>query len=177
MPMTGGLLGYINYHNFSVPTDWQGAAGAATTGDWGWVGGFDEFEIVLMAGAGTASQDVTVSVLQATTAAGAGSKALNVPTPWTRESVAADLSAVGVWIAGTGTVSTNTYTDLTNAESSFIWVFQFQASDLDADGGFDFVNCTVPDVGGNAKIGVVFMVGQCRFKGRPTALLSTIAAP
>ena len=67
------------------------------------------------------------------------------------------LTATATWTHVTQTAS-ETYTDATSAEDAAIWVVEFDASDLDSDGGFDCVSMNCSDVGSNAQLGCALYI-------------------
>ena len=143
----------VDVHTFFPPIDLQGASGAHIDGDWLAVHKGHRFSILFSKGAGTAGQDPTLTVQQATTSSGTSAKALNFTEIWVKQPTgASDLTAVTGWTLVTQSAA-NTYTEATSAETAAMWRIEFSSSDLDGDGGFDFVNATVADVGGNAQIG------------------------
>lgn len=160
--MTGKLLENLNIGSLIAPVD---LSGGANTGDWINVKNYQEFAIVVFKAAGTAGDDPTLTVLQATAAAGTGSKALDFTTIYTKQDTA--LTSVGTWTKVTQAAD-NTYTDATSAEDQAIWVVHFKTSELDAANDFDFVSCSIADVGTNAQLGCVFIVlGEPRYAEAP----------
>lgn len=156
MRKSGHFLEHNDIGAFFVPIDMQGASGGHITSDWLRMRGH-HVTIVLFKNNGTASDDPTITILQASDAAGTGSKALNFTTIYRKEEVAANLLTTGTWTKTTQAAA-NTYTNLTSAESSLFWVIDIDGSDFDADGGFYFIKATVADVGGNAQLGCCFAI-------------------
>ena len=130
---------------------------AANNGDWVSFKQYNHIAIVFVSGVGTAGDDPTLTVVQATSAAGAGGKALNFTDIMIKQA-ATSLAGTGSF-THTTQAAANTYTSATAAEQSLIWVVEFDASDLDSDNGFIFLRATVADVGGNAQPGYLFYVG------------------
>lgn len=125
-------------------------ATAANTGDWFSMKGFDRCTFIFFAGAGTAGDDPTITLQQATAVAGTSAKALNFTRIDTKQG--ADLTAVGAYTTVTQAAA-NTYTDATSAEVQKIWVVEVKGEDLDADNGFDCVQASISDIGANSQIG------------------------
>ena len=125
-------------------------ATAANPGDWISMKNFERLAIVFFGAAGTAGEDPTLTLEQATAVAGTGAKALT----FTRVDIkqGADLFAIGTFTTVTQAAA-NTYTNDTSAETQKIWVVEVKAEDLDADNGFDCVRATISDVGASAQIG------------------------
>lgn len=168
--MQGKLLENLNFGSLIAPVD---LSSGANTGDWINVKNYQEFAIVLFKGAGTAGDDPTLTVLQGTSAAGAGSKALNFTEVYHKQDTA--LTSVGTWTKVTQSAG-NTYTDATSAEDQAIWVVHFKTSELDAANDFDFVSCSVADVGTNAQLGCAFIVlGEPRYAQAPEDAATILA--
>lgn len=131
---------------------------AANTGDWVAARDFDKVAVVFISGVGTAGDDPTLTIQQATDNAGTGAKALNFATIY-RKQAATSLAAVTAWTKTTQTAA-NTYTNATAAEEPLIWWAEFAGDDLDVANGFDHIRATVADVGGNAQPGYLFYLGR-----------------
>lgn len=167
--MQGKLLENLNIGSLIVPVD---LSGGANTGDWINVKNYDDFAIVVFKGAGTAGDDPTLTVLQATAAGGTGSQALNFTKVYTKQGT---LTSVGQWTEVTQAAG-NTYTDATSAEVQAIWAVQFKTSELDVADGYDFVSCSIADVGTNAQVGCAFIIlGNPRYAEVPDDQPSIIA--
>ena len=143
-----------------LPVDLSVASGSVVTGDWINVSYCHRFAVLFHKNIGTAGDDPTLTIQQATDSAGTGAKALNFTKIYRRETATAGglktAAGLGQWTITTQTAA-NTYTNLTSAESELMWVVDFQDAMLDVDGGFKFVNATVADVGTNAQLGGVLM--------------------
>lgn len=148
-----------------VPIDLQAGA---NDGDWVSLKNYERLAIVFFKAAGTAGDDPTLTVQQASDVSGTGAKALN----FTRIDVkqGADLFAIGTFTTVTQTAA-NTYTEATSAEAQAIWVVDIKAEDLDVDNGFDCVRATVADVGSNAQLGCLLYIAYgARYSGAPSAI-------
>lgn len=130
-------------------------ATGANAGDWVSMKGYDRCTIIFLAGAGTAGQDPTLTLQQATAVAGTGAKNLN----FTRidKKQGADLAAVGTFTTVTQAAGTS-YTDDTSAEVQKLWVVEVKSDDLDVDNGFDCVQASVTDIGTNSQIGTLLYI-------------------
>jgi hypothetical protein len=131
------------------PVDMQTAA---NDGDWVSLKNYNHVAVVLFKAAGTAGDDPTLTLEQATGVAGTGAKALTFTTIHTKQGT---LTSVGTFTKVTQAAAA-TYTDATSAEVAAIWVVEFDAQDLDVEGGFDCIRARVADVGGNAQLGCLF---------------------
>lgn len=127
----------------------------ALTGDVISMKNFEKCTIVFLAGVGAASQDPTITVLQATSVAPSNAKALN----FTRIDVkqASALTSVGAYTTVTQSAG-NTYTSDTSGETQKLWVIEISAQDLDTDNSFDCVQVTMADPGTATHIGTCFAI-------------------
>ena len=152
---------------------------AANTGDWISMRQYDRLLILFASGVGTASDDPTITISQASDNAGTGSKALNIVTTpvqvWKKQA-ATSLAAVGQWSDASAGVTANAWTDLTSAEQDLLLAIEFKADQLDVDNGFDHVQASVDDIGSNAQPGVVLMIlGDPSHEKGVTGMLSALA--
>jgi hypothetical protein len=134
----------------------------ANNSDWVLLSRYRRLVILFIkAAAASGTEDPTITLLQATDNAGAGSKALNIPAgrSWTKTH--ADLTTVGQFTAGAP--STNTLTVAASAQKQAIWMIEIDAADLDVNGGFCAVQANVADVGTVAQLGtLVYLLGEPR---------------
>lgn len=139
-----------------VPVD---VAAAAMGGDWVSLKNYRHVSIVLSKAAGGAAENATVTIQQASDVAGTGVKALNFTTFYRKEG--ADLTTVGTFTKVTQ-ASGNTFT--ADGDSQGLYVLDFEADDLDADGGFDCVRLSIADVGVTAQLAcAVYLLTKPRF--------------
>ncbi len=139
-------------------------ATGANNGDFVCMKNYGRLAIVFLCGVGAASQDPTVTVLQAQSNGGS-TKALN----FTRVDVkqASALTAVGEFTEVTQAAG-NTYTEATAGEKQKLWVIDIKAEDLDVDGGYDWVQVTIADAGTNSQIGcVLYLLHEPRYQKNP----------
>jgi len=146
----------------------------ANTGDWVNCANAGHVVILFGSGVGTAGDDPTLTVLQASDNAATGSKALNVVTDpihvWKKQA-ATSLASTTVWSDASGDASTNAVTNATSAEQSALWVVEFDTDMLDVDNGFDHISCTVADVGCNAQPGfLLYFLTEMRYPDSPDTL-------
>lgn len=145
----------------------------ANNGDYVSLKNYNRCAVVFVSGVGTAGDDPTLTIQQASDVAGTGVKALNFTVIF-RKQAATNLTTTGVWTRTTQTAA-NTYTNATSAEESLIWVVDFQGSDLDVDNDFDCLRATVADVGANAQPGYIFyLLYDPKYPQRPADMLSAI---
>ncbi len=146
------MVGNLRLNDFAqivsaiVPVD---LATASNPGDYVTLKDYHRCAVVVQAAAGTAANDITVTMQQATDVSGTGAKALD----FTRVDVkqGADVQAIAQFTEVTQAAG-NTYTSDTNGEEELIYVFEFLAEDLDIDNDFDCLNVTVSQAGA-AKVG------------------------
>lgn len=170
----GLLLERMQIASVSLPIDLQGSSGSHITGDWINVSFGHRFAILVHKNIGTNGDDPTLTILQATDAAGAGSKSLTFTTIFRKESAVAgglkSAAAAGQWTRTTQAAA-NTYTHTDAAESELMWVVEFNTAMLDVDNGFKFVNATIADTGTNAQLGAVLLfVGDMRDASSPATM-------
>lgn len=147
-------------------------ATAANDGDWVSMKGYERCSIVFFKAAGTAGDDPTITLEQATAVAGTGAKNLvAIDKVYVKQDTA--LTTVGTFTVTTQTAAA-TYTDATSAEDQAIWVIDVQAEDLDRDNDFDCIRARVADVGTNAQIGcVLYLMWPARYgqQALPSAIV------
>jgi hypothetical protein len=127
-------------------------ATGANTGDWVSLKNYKRCAVVFVKGAGTGGQDPTLTFLQATTVAGAGSKNLTSVTRGDRKAATA-LTSVGTFTTVTQAAA-NTFT-ATDGAAQALWVVDIKAEDLDIDGGFDCMQVNIADPGTGTALGSV----------------------
>ena len=150
------------------PVDMQSGANA---GDWVSLKNYRKVAIVLFKGVGTAGDDPTLTLQQATAVAGTGAKDLTFTTIYKKQGT---LSAIGQWTKVTQTAATS-YTDATSAEAAAIWVVEVNAEDLDVANGFDCVQASVADVGSNAQLGaLLYLLSDPSAAAAPASMPSAI---
>jgi hypothetical protein len=116
--------------------------------------------IVFHKAAGSASEDPTLTVLQAVSVAPSSAKALNFTEVYTKQGT---LSSVGTWTKTTQAAG-NTYTNTTASENEAVWVIDIKAEDLDVDNGFDCVQVTIADAGSvNQLASLHFILHEPRY--------------
>lgn len=130
--------------------------------------------VVVFKGAGTAGDDPVISFQQAQDVAGTGAKNLSVIT--TVHKKQGTLTAVGTWTTVTQAAGASYSADGTSAEEEAVYVFQIEADQLDADGGFDCIRVRVADTGTNAQLGcALYLLYGLRHQVAPANLPNSIA--
>lgn len=135
-------------------------ATASNPGDWISMKTLERLVIIFFAAAGTAGDDPTITLEQATAVAGTSAKALNFTRIDRKQG--SDLLTIGTYTTTTQSAG-NTYTNDTSAEEQKIWIVEVKAEDLDVDNGFDCVRATISDVGSNAQLGAMLYIGAPRY--------------
>ena len=163
------LIEQVNIVQCFTPVDLQTAA---NTGDWVSLKHYTGVLIVVHAAVGTDNDDVDIVLEQATAVAGTGNKALNIVDVY--DKLGATTIPNGVWTRAADNDGNGTYTRTGSAENAYIAAIDIQTDQLDISGGYDCVQCTVLDVGGNAQLGsaLYFMYGP-RIEGTPDDAGST----
>jgi hypothetical protein len=149
------------------PVDMQTAA---NDGAWVTMKDWEHLTIVLFKAAGTAGDDPTLALQQATSLAGAGAKDLLIDRIYVKQGT---LPAVDRFTEVAISPPAASYTDLVSAEIAAIWVVELDAEQLDSDGGFSCVRARVADVGGNAQLGCLWYLGT---RGRRVGKVANVAS-
>jgi hypothetical protein len=145
----------------------------ARTGDVVCMKGYRRCLVVFHGAIGTAGDDPTITITQATDVAYSNPKALNFTEIYVKMD-ATHLTDVGQWTKVTQAAS-NTYTDATSAEQEKVWAIEFKAEDLDIKNDFDCIRAAIGDVGTNAQIGALFYIlGDPVNSVAPADMLSAI---
>lgn len=139
-------------------------ATGAQTGDWVSMSKYGRCAIVLLAGVGAASQDVTITIEQAATNGGSA-KALNFTRVDTKQASA--LTAVGQFTQNSQSAG-NTYTSDTSGETQKLWVIDIKAEDLDVANGYSWLRASLNDPGTNSQIGtILYLLHEPRYSDPP----------
>jgi len=120
-------------------------SGQANPGDYVSLKEYHHVALVFIKDAGTAAEDPTITVTQATAVDGTGAKALTFTDIYTKQA-ATNLTGLGVFTKTTQAAA-NTYTNGTLGEQAAVVVIEFDSDDLDVDSGFDVVGCSIADTG------------------------------
>lgn len=145
----------------------------ANNGDWINLKNAERAAVVFVSGVGTAGDDPTLTLQQATDVSGSGAKDFDFTTIYTKQA-ATNLAGTSAWTKVTQTAA-NTYTHADAAEQSAIWVVEIDPNELDVAGNFDCIRATVGDVGNNAQPGYLFYLVVPKIKGDPGNAPSYIA--
>jgi hypothetical protein len=129
-----------------VPVD---MSAGANNGDWINLRDWNHLTVIVFKAAGTAGDDPTLTLKQASDNSGTGAKALNFTEIWQKQGT---LTSVGTFTKNTQSAA-NTYVDTDSAENQGIYVLEIDADMLDVDNGFDHVQISIADVGTNAQLG------------------------
>jgi hypothetical protein len=122
----------------------------ANAGDWVSMKNYGRIVFIIAGAVGGAGEPIVPTIVQATAAAGTGSKALNF-TRYDRKMAATDLTGTGQFTKVTAAAG-NTIS-LTGDQAKLA-VIEINAEDLDTDNGFTFVSCTIADPGAS-QVGCV----------------------
>jgi len=144
-----------------IPDIVAGDANADLTGDWIAMRNYSRAYLVLIKPAGTAGDDLSIHLQQATAAAGTGAKDLTFSRLWYKAASATNtFSDVPLWTAVTLTTATADLdlvsvngVDLALDTVGAVVIVEVLATSLDVDGGFDFINNIIEgDDVGNALV-------------------------
>lgn len=153
-----------------VPLDLQ----TARDGDWVSLKNAQGVCIVFFKGAGTAGDDPTLTVEQATDVSGTSAKNLSVITAVHKKQ--GTLTSVGTWTTSSQSAAATYVGDGTSAEEQAVYVIEIESDQLDADNGFDCVRVRCSDVGTNAQLGcALYLLYGLRHQTAPANLPNSIA--
>ena len=152
----------------AIPHD---SMAAAVAGDFVSMKNFHHLVVKYVRAVGTAGEDPTITITQATSVAGAGEKALNFTDIYEKEgttNAAGGMAAIGTFTKTTQTAA-NTYTSATSGENEIMWCIEFDADALDVDNAFDCVRASIADVGsGGDRYGYLeYILIESRWKQDP----------
>ena len=144
----------------------------ANDGDYVNVKNFSRIGVLFVSGVGTAADDPTLTIEQATNNSGGSVQALNFTVIF-RKQAATNLTGTGAWTRTTQTAA-NTYTNGTAAEESLMWYVEFDEKELDVADGFDHIRATVADIGANAQPGYIMYIGKPKYPSAPESVISPL---
>jgi len=118
---------------------------------------YNHLTIVFFKGVTTAADDPTLTLVQAKTAAGGSVKDLLIVDKYYKKqgTLLSTNSDGGQFTLTTQTASNTIVGDADSAEEQALWVIEIEASELDCDGGFYFVQASIGDTGSNAHYGCI----------------------
>ncbi len=152
-----------------LPADMNSGAGA---GDWISLKNYEKMTIIFFKGAGTATQDPTVQLIQGKTNSGGTPLALDVIDKIYKKQASSNLLSTGTFTVVTQTADQDFVGDGTSAEEVGLYIFDIYAEDL-AD-GYEYVQASVANVGANEQLGCILVLLWPPRYGEQT-LLSAIA--
>ena len=151
-----------------VPLDFA----TARTGDVVSLKNSSGITIVIFKGAGTDGDDQTFTFLQGTDVAFGTSKALNVTTYYEKEGT---LTSVGAWTKVTQAAANTVAPGDPTAQSQAVYVFEFNAEDLDRNNGYDCIRVENDGAGSNAQLGcALYLLHGLGYPSAPEDLPSAI---
>lgn len=141
------------------------------TADWISVQNYKRCVVIFAAGAGTGDSIVTLN--QAQSATGTGSKALTFTTFYTKTATT-DLSAVANWTKTTQAAAA-TATISAWAAKSKLCAIELHAEELDFANSFYFVNAVLSGASAATLGYVLFLLGEARYPCAPESMLTAIS--
>jgi len=149
-----------------VPYDMSLGAGS---GDYISLKNYRHVAVVFLKDAGTASENATITLQQASDVAGTGVKSLNFTEYYLKDGTQ---TGVGTF---TKTSQTAAATVTATGANEQLLVVEFDGDDLDVDNGFDCIRATISDAGSTtAAYGtLLYILSQARYPSEPA--LSAIA--
>lgn len=147
-------------------------ATAANPADWVSLKDYESVIVVLIKAAGGAGEPPTLTLAQATAAAGTGTKALTFTRFYKKDG--ADLQAIAAWTEVTQAAAATA--SVAAGDTQTIIAVEIKADDLDVGGGFYFVGASVADVGATAQLGtILYILGKPRYGSAPASLPTAIS--
>ena len=150
-----------------VPDIINGDANSDLTGDWISMKNHDRAYLVLIKPAGSAGDDLSIALQQATDNAASGAKALTFTRWWYKKGT---MSSQGTWTAvvestATSDLDLGTPTDYAMDTVAAVILVEVLAESLDRDGGFDHINVIYEgdDVGNALLINSHWILQGSRF--------------
>jgi len=152
-----------------VPADLQ----TARDGDWVTLKNAKGCLVVVFKGAGTAGDDPSITIEQATDVSGTSAKVLNAITEFHKK--IGTQTGVTAWTKVTQTADELVTVDAVSAEAEGLWAFNIEADQLDVDNGFDCIRVRIADVGTNAQLGsALYLLHGLRYPDAPDGLITAI---
>jgi len=142
----------------------------ANNGDWVSMKLYNHLTCILFKGIGTAGEDPIFKMQQATAVAGTAAKDLLFTTIYFK---AGTLTSIGEFTKVVQAAATS-YVNAVHAEVAAIYVVEFNAEDLDTEGGFDCVQASVADIGAgaNPQLGAcLYILSEPRHTPPPSAIV------
>lgn len=151
-----------------VPVD---LAGGQNDGDWVSLKNYNHCAVIFIKEPGAVGEGPILTFEQATAVAGTGAKALPIPDGVYVKS-GADLFAIGQFTKVAASTS-NTYNLSAAGDNQNLIVVEFNASDLDVEGGFDCLRLKIADTGATAgQLGAaLYLLSGPRHTPPPSAII------
>lgn len=113
------------------------------TGDYVNVGNVSRMGVLVTISPGTGGDDPTITLNQATTAAGGSTKVATVITEYWTKQAATDLTGTGTWTRSTQSAASTVAGNGTSAEQAKMYYFEVDPATLDVAGGFDWISVDI----------------------------------
>lgn len=113
------------------------------TGDYVCLKGYGKVGFLFVKEAGTAGDDPTLTLYQATDVSGTSAKVATVIDRYWIKQAATSLASTGTFTDTTQTLASTIACNATSAEQCMLLYFEVDAESLDVDGGFDCVRVDV----------------------------------
>ncbi len=142
-----------------VPVDMQSGT---NTGDWVSLKHYEKITFIFFKAIGTATEDPTLTIQEATNVAGGTATNLVVIDKIYKKQAATDLLSTGTFTVVSQTASHLFVGDGTSAEEPGLYMIDVYASDLSA--GFDCINASINNVGSNPQLGcMLYLLWPARY--------------
>jgi len=145
-----------------IPVDLDDGANAS---DWVSMKNYNHLSIIILAGIGTNGSDLVITLDQATTVAGAGTKTLNM-TEIHHKVGATALNAVSLFTRVTQTAANGYDTDgIDDAENESMYIIEVDRDELDGDNDFDCLQLNIAKAGATKLGGAIAVLSEPRYNG------------
>lgn len=156
-----------------IPDIVAGDANSDLTGDWINISNYERAYLVIIKPAGSAGDDLSIHLQQATVAAGSDAKDLTWTKLWYKKGSTNNFSAVATWTAITLATAASDVEldgaatgDLALDTSGAVIIVEVMTDSLDTSAGFKFVNNIIEgdDVGNALIVNQFWLLMGSRFK-------------
>ena len=143
--------------------------GGANDGDWVSLKNYNHVSVLFFGAAGAATEPATITMEQATSVAGSAAKALTFTRIDKKHDT--DLFTVGQFTKVTQAAAATYAFGTTTGDKQALVLIDFNAEDLDVEGGFDCIRGRIADVGTTAQLGaMLYLLSDPRHTPPPSAI-------
>ena len=141
---------------------------STSTPDYVKLDNYNHLTVAILVDNGTTVTGSAITLKQATSAAGAGEKALSFSTMWANIDIGASDTLVET------AVTSDTFTTSTTNNKDLLYLIEVDADDLDLANGFNWVRAGTADAT-SAVLSVLYILSGARYAGVPANRATAIA--